>query len=171
MSPAKLTGIDPVVFAVKDSHEKVEAFFVPKYARLPKEDEGMVKGETKKPYIVQSADVVTKMILAAKGDYTYARATEVNVEWQPAILGDSNIVNRFFDALNRQAGRFKAHAAELAELKQKYALLRNSYYFDKKADNFGAWKKGLEDLAAVSYQTKVTIDRDPSQWGVKWDKR
>jgi uncharacterized membrane protein len=41
----------------------------------------------------------------------------------------------------------------------------------RKADNFGVWKKGLEDLAAASYRTKLKIDRDPHQWDVRWSKR
>lgn len=40
----------------------------------------------------------------------------------------------------------------------------------KKADTdqFGVWKQCLADLAAVSYQTKVTIDHHPNQWDTAW---
>jgi hypothetical protein len=47
------------------------------------------------------------------------------------LLIFNNTVNRFFDALDRQARRFKVHDAALAELEQKYAFLKTSYYLEK----------------------------------------
>lgn len=233
LSPAKVSYDAGVLFAVKDPHDKVVAFYVPKYAHLPKEDEGRVRGSNKIPLIAQSSSEVLAIIQSMKGDYTMERATEVNVEWVPDTLAGMNTVSKFFFELEAQAKKFKTHAAEVPELKKRYAFLSTSYFFQgqdqeilarcgresgnaiqyandpkamkayseemakvmkegqydklaglqqkyfgdaaetekrRKADNFGVWKKGLEDLAAVSYQTKLTIDIHPSQWDVRWNR-
>jgi hypothetical protein len=41
----------------------------------------------------------------------------------------------------------------------------------RKADHFAEWAKALDELAAVSYRTKLSIDVHPSQWDVSWEKK
>lgn len=228
-SPARLTGTEGVVFFVKDPHEKVQAFYVPKYARLPKEGEGRVRGAGEIPLIAQSVGEVTSIITSMKGDYTQARATEVIVEWKPEIFAGTGIGSGFLDELQQQARKHPGHDAELAALKAKYGWLGLAYLHPEKkgeevykrcsaessgvnpnvdqsalmiqmaklaqegkyeemaalqeklvgadpkaeerkrrADNFGLWKSCLEEAASLGYLTKLTIDRDPHQWDVKW---
>lgn len=231
LSPARLALSVPAVFAVKDPHEKVVSFYVPKYARQPHEGEGQLQGGGILPLIVHDAGQVAKMIVARKGDYTAARATEVRVDWKP--IAGTGPDFQFFDKLQEQARKHPGHDGELAELKKKYDWLKTAYYDegkippllarcsqasgdpvipailgDKKAmqelqvqmkklyaegktkeaaqlqakamgslegnpkkakeDNFKLWGQCLDELASFSYLTKVTIDRDVSQWDVAW---
>jgi hypothetical protein len=231
LSPAQVKNMEGVMFAVKDDHAKVLAFYAPKYARVPKDDDMVDRGPNELALIIQDEPAILKMILAKKGDMTLSRPSLLRLEWLSDQLSGSNPVSRFWMELERQSKRFKGHEAELAELKAAYAYLNSSFYFEKKyqeiltrcgnesgngemrmadpkiskeyaaeikklqeegryqemaalnekyfgnqaeaekrrkADNFGVWKKGLADLAAVSYRTKVTIDVDPNQWDVRW---
>lgn len=228
-SPAVVKGTEGVVFFVKDSHDKVQAFYVPKYARLPNEDEGRERGAAEIPLIAQGVGEITKIITSMKGDYTLARATEIIVEWKPEVLAGTGIASGFFSELQSQAKKHPGHDAELAALKAKYdwlglaflhpekkgeelfrrcsaesngvnpnvdqaalmqqmAKLAQQGKYDemaklqeqlvgadprdeerkRKADNFGLWKRCLEEAAGLGYLTKLTIDRDPHQWDVKW---
>lgn len=129
-------GVDEgVVFFVKDRHEKVQAFYVPKYARLPKEGEGRVRGTGELPLIVQEVGAVTSIITSMKGDYTWARATELIVEWQPAIFTGTGIAAGFFSELGDQARKHPGHDAELAALKKKYEWVSLAFFHpEKKAE-------------------------------------
>jgi hypothetical protein len=233
LSPAAVQAMEGVEFAVKDPHDKVLAFYVPKYARLPKDGEGRAQGTTEIPLIARSSAEVQKIILSKKGDFTLERAAEIIVKWQRETGAGANAATKAFFQLETQAKRHKTHDAELAELRAKYAFLKTAWYLEgkdqealvrggresgnaaqfvtdkkildayneevkkamaegryqdvaglhakyfgelpdaarrSKADNFAVWKKALEDLAAVSYQTKVTIDFDPNEWDVRWKK-
>jgi hypothetical protein len=122
-SPAKLGGTEGVVFFARDPHEKVQAFYVPKYARLPKEDEGRVRGAGEIPLIAQSVGEVTSIITSMKGDYTQARASEIIVEWKPEIFAGTGIGGSFLIELQKQAKKHPGHDAELAALKARYGWL------------------------------------------------
>jgi len=61
--------------------------------------------------------------------------------------------------------------SELAGLQQKYFSELPDAEKRRKADNFGLWTKALGDLVAVSYLTKLTIDKHPSQWDLSWEKK
>ncbi|HWR97150.1 MAG TPA: hypothetical protein VN317_01895 [Candidatus Methanoperedens sp.] len=228
-SPAKVGGTEGVVFFVKDPHEKVQAFYVPKYARLPKEGEGRVRGAAEIPLIAQEVGAVTSIITSMKGDYTLARASEIIVEWKPEIFAGTGIAMMLFSELQNQAKKHPGHDAELAALRAKYGWLDLAFFHPekkaeeifrrcsaqssgvnpdvdqaalmqqmaklaqegkyeemaelqkklvgddpkaeerkRKADNFGLWKGCLEEAAGYGYLTKITIDRDPHQWDVKW---
>jgi hypothetical protein len=233
-SPAKVGNMAPVEFAVKDSHDKVAAFYAPKYGHLAAEGETSRSASNLTSVVILSEQEVLKYISAAKGDYTLSRPAIVTIEWVPEVLAPMNTVNRIFMELESQARRFKVHQNELPELKKKYAYLQTAYYVSgkdqevlvrcgresgsapqatidpkltkayseevqkltsegrynelaglqkkyfgdmadaqkrEKADNFAVWKKGLDDLAAIAYQTKLTIDIHPSQWDVSWEKK
>lgn len=229
VSPAKVGGTEGVVFVTRDPHDKVQAFYVPKHARLPKEGEGRVRGAGEIPLIALGVGEVTGIITSMKGDYTQARAAEVIVEWKPEVFAGTGIGGGLFEELERQARKHPGHDAELAALKAKYGWLSLAYFhpekqgeeivrrcsaessganpdvdqaalltryaklaqegkYDemaviqqqlegadpkaadrkRKADNFGLWKGCIEKAAAVGYLTRLTIDRDPRQWDVKW---
>lgn len=220
----------PVEFAVKDGHEKVEGFYLSNgYARRDTEHEAQrqgAKGELS--LIVHSVGKVTSLISAKHGDYTWARATEVYLKWNGADVG--NAVKRLFRGLEIQVQQFPAHAAELEQVKKKYAYLYASFYLPgkddeviaacekengtdgitgpgskdmtefnnkmkeliaqkryaemaelnkktfgdrekkMKEDRFAEWKKCLDKLDAVSYLTRLTIDRDPNEWDTSWKR-
>ena len=228
-SPAKVGGTEGVVFFVGDPHEKVQAFYVPKVARLPKEGEGRVRGSGEIPLIAQGVGEVTGIITSMKGDYTQARATEIILEWKPEVFAGTGIGAQFFLELEHQAKKHPGHDAELAALKAGYGWLGLAFFHPekkaeelykrcnaessgvnpnvdqaalmtrmaklaqegkfeemaelqkqlvgddpkaeerkRKADNFGLWKGCLEQAAGLAYLTRLTIDRDPHQWNVKW---
>jgi hypothetical protein len=233
LSPAKLALSVPAGFAVKDSHEKVVSFYVPKHARQPHEGEGRRSGDGTLPLIVQDAGQVAKMIVARNGDYTAARATEVIVDWKPAALAGTGPESQFFRRLEEQAKKHPGHDGELADLKKKYDWLKIAFFDEgkfssllkrcseaagdpamsgilgdpkarkeleaqvkmlmaegrskeavdlqmkamgsmagdpkkAKADNFKLWGQCVDELASFAYLTKITIDRDVSQWDVTW---
>ena len=229
ISPPAVKSMEGVVFLVKDSHEKVQGFYVPKYARLPKEGEGRTRGSSVIPLIAQSEETVTKIITSKKGDYTWARATEVIVQWQDPMPQGVTLDWKFFSKLQVQAHQHPGHDAELAELQKRYGWLRSAFFIEEKvtpilgrcsleagesaaandpkaakeaadqmmklakegryqemaklqqqsfggdpakakADNFGLWKKCLDEAAGFAYLTKVTIDQDPNDWDVRWRK-
>jgi hypothetical protein len=233
LSSAKAGNMAPVEFAVKEAHDEVAAFYVPRYGRPAGEGEADRTSSNMTSIVCVSLEQVRKIILAAKGDITLERPALVSIEWMPEILGPSNTVNRIFMELESQAKKFNSHQAEIPELKKKYAFLQTSYYqggkdqeilrryglesgnstqtmsdpkalkayademtkltqegkYDqlaglrakyfgdqkeadkrRKSDNFGLWTKALDDLAAVSYQTKLSIDIHPGQWNVAWEK-
>jgi hypothetical protein len=132
----KPLGVDEgVVFFVKDPHEKVLAFYVPKLARMPKEGEGRVRGAAEVPLIVQEVGAVTSIITSMKGDYTWGRATEIIVEWKPPIFAGTGLGNQFLDELQNQAKKHPGHDAELAALKAKYGWLVLAFLHpEKKAE-------------------------------------
>ena len=228
-SPAKLPGTEGVVFFARDPHDKVQAFYVPKHARLPQEGEGRVRGAAEIPLIAQGVGEVTKIITSMKGDYTQARASEIIVEWKPAVFAGTGIGALILDELRTQAKKHPGHDAELAALKAKHGWIDLAYFHPekkaeelfkrcsaessgvnpnvdqaalmtemaklaqegkyeemaalqeklvgadpkaeerkRKADNFGLWKGCLEEAAGIAYLTKLTIDRDPRQWDVRW---
>jgi len=146
LAATKQLGVDEgVTFFVKDPHEKVQAFYVPKYARLPKEGEGRVRGAAEIPLIAQEAGAVTSIITSMKGDYTWARATEIIVEWQPAIFHGAGIAGRFYFELQNQAKKHPGHDAELAAVKAKYDWLNLAYLHPE--------KKGEEILKRCSAES------------------
>ena len=216
-----------VTFAVRDPHDQVQAFYVPKYARLPQKDEGKLSGSNMLPLIVHSYQQALKIIQAAHGDYTLADATEVFLQWRsPDSAGGTE--TKVFMELDYQAKRFPAHVQELGSLKKQYEWLKHAYYRDHKdleiyqrcndqsvgkdettsdpdkmdkiqeemnrlaeagryqeaselwkksmsgstekmnkaakADNFGLWRKCLEEMASYGYLTRVSIALDPSLW-------
>jgi hypothetical protein len=132
LSGAKLGTDEGVTFFVKDPHEKVQAFYVPTHARLPKEGEGRVRGAGEIPLIVQGGGEVTSIITSMKGDYTMARATEIIVEWKPQVFAGSGIVGSFYDELRSQARKHPGHDAELAALKAKYDWLGLAFMHPEK---------------------------------------
>lgn len=234
LSPAAVRNMAPIEFAVKDAHDKVAAFYAPKFGRPAKEGEAEQIAANLTSIVVVDPYQVLNIIQAAKGDITLQRAALVSIEWMPELLAPMNSVNTIFRELEEQAKKFKTHQAELPELKKKYDFLQSAYYLTgkeqevlakygresgnmtqttsdpklmkaysdelnkltkegrytevaalakkyfgdeadankrQKADNFGLWVKALDDLAAVSYQTKLSIDVHPSQWNVSWDKK
>jgi hypothetical protein len=132
LSGTKLGADEGVTFFVKDPHEKVQAFYVPKYARLPKEGEGRVRGAAEIPLIVQEVGAVTSIITSMKGDYTWARATEIIVEWKPPIFAGTGLGAQFFKDLQDQAKKHPGHDAELAALKAKYSWLDLAFLHPEK---------------------------------------
>jgi hypothetical protein len=234
LSPAAVKNMVPIEFAVKDTHDKVAAFYTPKYGHVAAEGETSKSASNLTSVVILSEQEVLKFISAVKGDYTLSRPAIVTIEWVPEVLAPMNTVNRIFSELESQARRFKVHQDELPVLKKKYVYLQTAYYLSgkdqevlarcgresgnalqattdpklmkayseevqkltkegryneladlqkkyfgdmaaaekqQKADNFPVWKKGLDDLAAVAYQTKLTIDMHPSQWDVSWEKK
>ena len=126
-------GVDEgVTFFVKEPHETVQAFYVPKYARLPKENEGRMRGAGETPLIVQGAGDVARIITSMKGDYTWARATEIIVEWKPAMFAGTGTAGSFFNELRSQAKKHPGHDAELAALKAKYEWLGLAFLHPEK---------------------------------------
>lgn len=135
LSGTKLGTDEGVTFFAKDAHEKVQAFYVPKYARLPKEGEGRVRGAAEIPLIVQEVGAVTSIITSMKGDYTWARATEIIVEWKPPIFAGTGLGAQFIQDLQGQAKKHPGHDAELAALKAKYGWLDLAFLHpEKKAE-------------------------------------
>lgn len=230
LSPAAVKNMAPLVFAIKDAHDKVAAFYAPKYGHLAAEGEAVRSASNMTTVIIMTENQVLNSIQFVKGDYTLSRPAVVEIEWMdyPTSL---TTVNRVFMELEMQARRFKTHAAELAEIEAKYAFLKSSYLYEdkangilarygreagmaaeyvsdpnvtktyaaefkkltqegrynelaglqqkyfpelpdaekrRKADNFELWKKALDELAIVSYLTKLNIDVQPSQWDVSW---
>jgi hypothetical protein len=146
LAATKPLGVDEgVTFFVKDPHEKVQAFYVPKYARLPKEGEGRVRGSAEIPLIAQEVGTVTSIITSMKGDFTWARATEVILEWKPPVMAGSGIAGRFYFELQNQARKHPGHDAELAALKAKYDWLGLAYLHPE--------KKGEEILKRCSAES------------------
>jgi hypothetical protein len=131
-SGTRLGTDEGVTFFVKDPHEKVQAFYVPKLARLPKEGEGRVRGAAEIPLIVQEVGAVTSIITSMKGDYTWARATEIIVEWKPPIFAGTGLAAQFIKDLQDQAKKHPGHDAELAALKAKYGWLDLAYLHPEK---------------------------------------
>jgi len=231
LSPAVVKNMAPVEFAVKDSHDKVAAFYAPKFGHLAAEGETDLSSPNLTRVVILSESEVLKFISAVKGDYTLSRPAFLSIEWISEYLAPSNTVHGVFRELESQAKKFKVHQAEVPELKRKYAWLQSCYYqagkdqeiltrygresgntvqsmtdpklmkayteevqkltqegrYDqlaglqkkyfsdvpeadkrRKADNFGLWTKALDELAAVAYQTKLSIDIHPSQWNVSW---
>ena len=133
LSATKQLGVDEgVVFFVKDPHEKVQAFYVPKHARLPKEGEGRVRGTGELPLIVQEVGTVTSLITSMKGDYTWARATEIIVEWKPPVFAGTGLGAQFIKDLQDQARKHPGHDAELAALKAKHGWLDLAFLYPEK---------------------------------------
>lgn len=128
LSPAAVQNMVPVEFAVKDVHDKVAAFYVPKFGRLAAEGETSMSAQNLTNVIILSESQVLKQIASVKGDYTLSRPAIVIIEWVPEALAPMNAVNRIFMELESQARRFKVHQAELLELKKKYAFLQTAYY-------------------------------------------
>jgi hypothetical protein len=234
LSPATVPNMVPVEFAVSDPHDKVAAFYVPKFGRVAAAGETSRSAANLTNIIVLSEPQVLKFIGLVKGDYTLSRPAIVSIEWVPEALAPMSIVNRVFMELDNQARRFKVHQTELPELRKKYAFLQTAYYLNGKeqeillrcgresgavgqstsdpkamkaysdeiktltqegryaevaelqkkyfgdmaevdkrsrADNFAVWRKALDDLVEVGYQTKLKIDVHPSQWDVSWEKK
>ncbi len=71
-----------------------------------------------------------KIIKAAHGDYTLADASEVFVEWQPAVMANLNTTRSLFLELEQQAKAHPGHESELAALKSRYEWLLQAYYRD-----------------------------------------
>ena len=136
LSSTKPPGVDEgVTFFIKDPHEKVQSFYVPKYARLPKEGEGRVRGTAEIPLIVQEVGAVTSIITSMKGDFTWARATEIIVEWKPPVFAGTGLGAQFIKDLQDQARKHPGHDAELAALKAKYGWLDLAFLHpEKKAE-------------------------------------
>lgn len=132
LSPAAVPNMVPVEFAVKDTHDKVTAFYVPKFGRLAAEGETSLSAQNLTNVVILSEAQVLKYIAAVKGDYTLSRPAIVSIEWVPDALAPMNTVNRIFLELESQARRFKVHQAELPELKKKYAFLQTAYYLGGK---------------------------------------
>jgi len=128
LSPAAVQNMVPVEFAVRDAHNKLAAFYVPKFGRLAAEGETSRSAQNLTNVIILSESQVLKLIASVKGDYTLSRPAIVSIEWVPEALAPMNTVNRVFMELESQARRFKVHQAELPELKKKYAFLQAAYY-------------------------------------------
>jgi hypothetical protein len=234
LSPAAVPNMVPVEFAVGDPHDKVAAFYAPKFGRVAAAGETERSAGNLTNIIILSEPQVMKFIALVKGDYTVSRPAIVSIEWVPEVLAPMSTVNGVFRELESQARRFKVHQGELPELKKKYAFLQTAYYLSGKeqeillrcgresgsvgqstsdpkamkaysdevkkltqegrysemaelqkkyfgdmaeadkrsrADNFAVWRKALDDLAAVGYQTKLKIDTHPSQWDFSWEKK
>jgi hypothetical protein len=60
---------------------------------------------------------------------------------------------------------------EMTALNKKYFGDTSEMDKRRKADNFDLWKKALDELASVSYLTKLNIDVHPSQWDVRWEQK
>lgn len=226
LTPLQTKGRDKIVFVTKDSHEKVQAFYVPKYARLPGADEKGLQTDAKTniTFVVHSYAETLKIIQKAKGDYiSWVGPTTVYLEWMPDEPSRKPAPNYFY-RLEQESKKHPGHDAELAELRKKYAWLSRAFFLDKKddtiyqrcthesagisaamsdpkaqqelnakiqkltaegryqeasdlakqamgdpgkkqkADNFGLWKKCLEEAAGFAYLTKIVIQQDPSLW-------
>lgn len=168
------TGSENAVFVTKDPHEKVQAFYVPKYARLPSKDEGYSAGKTHTTFIVHSYAQSLKSIRKRKGDITKADDMGIYLEWRLEETSRKPLPG-YFNALEREAKKHPGHDAELAELRNRYAWLSRAYFLDKKnetisqrcrreqkrkADNFRLWKKCLEEAAGFAYLTRIVINTD-----------
>ncbi len=126
-------GSENAVFVTKDSHEKVQAFYVPKYARLPSKDENYPAGKTHITFIVHSYAEVLKSIQKRKGDITKADDTGVYLEWRLEETSKKPLP-RYFHELEKEAKKHPGNDAELAELRNKYAWLSRAFFLDKKDD-------------------------------------
>jgi hypothetical protein len=171
--PKPATTGDPAWFAAKDDHVTVQKFYVPKHARLPGKDEGMTKGDTRVPLIVQDAGTVMRRINAVKGDYTRARATEVNLLWQAPALAPASKLNRFLFNLEAQAKKFKGHDAELAELTRRYEPYKLAWFRDGKDEEIltrcEQQSRGLKVQSAADQKAMAAKMSQLSKEG-RWDE-
>lgn len=132
ITPPHAKGRDVIVFYSQDPHEKVRAFYEPKYGRLPSDPVERHDTKIGVTLIVHTYEQALKIIQKSKGDYTQAEPSTVVLEWLPAGRGDRPVP--FFRELERQAKKFPGHDAELAELKKKYAWLARASYTDNMDD-------------------------------------
>ncbi len=178
--PAKTT--QPVVYLSRDEHEKVQAFYVPAHARLPKPNEGMNKGASRVPLIVKDGKTVQSMMVKAKLDYTWARATEVNLEWRPEVMAEGSAARRLFMLMEGGAKKDPSVPARVAAARKQYAWLELAFFKEGDEERIFArctreWPmKGqgansipfltscLEEMARVGGLTRISIDRDPMTW-------
>jgi hypothetical protein len=89
-----------------------------------------------------------------------------------SVMGASNDPK----AMNAYAEEMKKLMAEgkydqLESLGTKYFGDQKAAEKLRKADHFAEWAKALDELASVSYRTKLSIDVHPSQWDVSWEKK
>lgn len=179
LSPLK-TRERGIVFAAKDSHEKVKDFYVPKYARMPNANEKSLEAyaKTNLTLIALSYAEVLKIVMKVQGDQTLAEPSLVTLQWLPDEPWREPAPGYFYK-LKREAKNYPGHDVELAELRTKYAWLSQAYFIDNKdetilrrcekerktkADNFSLWKRCLEEAAESAYLTKIVIQLHPSLW-------
>jgi hypothetical protein len=132
ITPPNAKGRDVIAFYSQDPHEKVRAFYEPKYGRLPSDPVERHDGKTGVTLIVHTYEQALKIIQKSKGDYIQAEPSWVVLEWLSAEGSDRTVP--FFRELERQAKKFPGHDAELAELKKKYAWLARASYIDNMDD-------------------------------------
>ena len=135
LSPQKLKGRDRFVFASRDPHEKVQAFYQTKGTHLAKGSEGEISGQKNTATIViHSYEQSLSIIRKSKGDHTRANPAEVFLDWRGPESGGSRDVDLFFHALERQAKKHPGHDAELAGLRKEYDWLKVGFSFQEKVE-------------------------------------
>lgn len=136
ITPLKTQGRDTVVFTSQDPHEKVRAFYEPKYGRLPSDPVERHDKKTGVILVVHTYQQALAIIQRTKGDFTQAEPSTITLEWIAA--GNSDKTVPFFRELERQAKKFPGHDAELAEAKRKYAWLARASYTDRMDDKISS---------------------------------
>jgi hypothetical protein len=132
ITPPNAKGRDVIVFFSQDHHDKVRAFYEPKYGRLPSDPVERHDTKIGVTLVVHTYEQALKIIQKSKGDFTQAEPSLIVLEWLPD--GGAERTVPFFRELERQAKNFAGHEAELAELKKKYAWLARASYIDNMDD-------------------------------------